>query len=363
MHSQVLNDAPQASLTDTATPLFYRDYARYALEKSRRHDIPLSMAFEETALPGGGIFFGKQLRRRISFTPYVYNRCTADCRFCSEQLARTDLPVQKIFHASGYEARLARILGDLKEIEIFLSISGMEPLESMPFLARVLQLFEAHENGGGRIAERVVYSNLSAVVRNPGKLADVLARRRITRVETSRHHQDETRNQEIMRFKGRQLVQSNGGYVTAIRALASRLHVRLACVLQKYGVDSVQSMADYLAWAAEAGVDDVTFRELSILGPHIAENIISDYIRSHRVCIFSIMESLPSSFKLYSITQGYYYFSFHYKYENKLNVSFEVGDYEEMIRHHESGVIDKLVYYPTGDLCRDWNMANKLEIR
>jgi hypothetical protein len=227
----------------------------------------------------------------------------------------------------------------------------------------VLNVFSEYEDSGGLIGERVVYSNLSAVARNPGRIADFLKGFKITRVESSRHHYDERVNQSIMLFKGQQPVERNADYETAIRALSPDLAPRLACVLQKTGTRTAVDVLAYIKWAATLGVRGVTFRELSILGGHTGKCATHDYISRNRVSIASVMETLSASFRLRGITRGYYYFSFHFQHDSMEDLRFEVADYEEMIRHHTSDTICKLVYYPTGDLCMDWNMAGKIEVQ
>lgn len=107
------------------------------------------------------------------------------------------------------------------------------------------------------------------------------------------------------------------------------------------------------------GVNEIVFRELSIFDNCVKSDCTSNYICSNRVEIFDLLETLDKAFTLKSIYKGYYYFSFVYEYSGN-TIIFEMSDYEEMIKKHKSGEINKLIYYPNKDLCLDWNMQNKI---
>lgn len=339
----------------------YREYFGYASALSSRHAIPLTIATHSNLLPGKDFLSGKQVRGQLSFTPYIYNACSARCRFCSERLGRPGRScTSDITPAGNYVSKLEHILNTLSDCRLFLSISGMEPLESPVFLEQVLNTFSSFEHRGGQITEKVIYTNLSAAAREPETIAKLLQEHHISRIETSRHHYNDEVNNHIMRFRNRQPVKGNDHYRTAVETVSKVLPVKLACVLQKEGISSVTDVERYIDWAAALGVRNITFRELSILGEHFNSGATYKYIRNNRQNIFSLMEELPETFRLTEIIKGYYYFSFRYLYNNHISVCFEVSDYEEMIRHHSSDVINKLIYYPNGDLCMDWNMENKI---
>lgn len=339
----------------------YWEYLDYASELSSWNGIPLTIASHSSLLPGKDFLNGKQVRGQLSFTPYIYNECSARCRFCSERLNRPRKScTTDMIHAEDYTVKLEHILRVLSDNRLFLSISGMEPLESPEFLEQVLKTFSRFEGMGGQITEKVIYTNLSAAAREPGTVAQLLQKYHISRIETSRHHYDDEVNNRIMRFRSDQPVAGNDYYRSAVEGISNLLPVKLACVLQKEGIGSVTDVERYIDWAAAMGVRDITFRELSILGEHFNGGATYKYIRNNRQSIFLLMEELPAAFCLTEIVKGYYYFSFRYLYNNHVSVSFEVSDYEEMIRHHNSDVINKLIYYPNGDLCMDWNMQNKI---
>lgn len=337
----------------------YEKYALYAEELKKENDKLNYITYGEKEL----IYIGKikkHLNKRISFTPYIYNACSANCRFCSEKLNR-DKDEMKNFNLSDiYFEKLKVILNMLKDNEIFLSISGMEPLESLEFLEDALKVFKDFEDEGIKIISKVIYSNLSAGTYNLEKVLEIIKKYKITSVETSRHHYDENVNNKIVNFKN-ELIKQNKNYESIVQKLNKIINLKLVCVLQKTGVNSYKEVENYINWAKTLGIKSIVFRELSIFNDSIAENEVSKYIKDNRVQLINILKEINSdNFKIKEIYKGYYYFSFRYLYKGDIEVTFEASDYEEMIRKHNKDEIQKLIYYPNGDLCCDWNMRNKI---
>ena len=357
-------DAPGVKHLDeqkAATPVKrYSDYELLAREMAALHNIPVRKNVGVFLSEGKGILKGMTVPERISFTPYVHNACSARCGFCSERLIRRHAGPGNPVTADFYSDKLGRILKDLSETELFLSVSGMEPLEDSAFVERALARFQRFEEEGGRIAEKVIYSNLSKAARDPEDVVRLVARYRIDRIETSRHHFDEGINERIMRFKRGQPVVHNDCYESAIRYLRDSVALRLACVVQKTGIHTLQDVIGYIDWAVSIGINDITFRELSVFGNEVTGGSSYEYILLNRQNIYLFIENLPNLFRLEEIIQGYYYFSFRYIFDGRVSVAFEASDYEEMIRHHSGSVVSKLIYYPNGDLCMDWNMGRKV---
>jgi len=338
----------------------YADYLELAQVLAMRHKAPLSLANESGQGPGRGIFKNKTLRRRLSFTPYVHNQCSAECVFCSERLLRKQSMPKKLRISEDYEDRLMKILEDLGEVSLFLSVSGMEPLESLPLVEKILAVFADYEKNGGSISERVIYTNLSQAAKRPEAVLRLLEQYPLSRIESSRHHYDTRINDSIMRFRAGQPIRDTRAYERAVLLLQKHIRIRLACVLQKRGVAGLEDLGQYLEWALSLGVRDISFRELALLGDEVTGGRSYRYILENRQSIFALLERLPSKFTLSSIVQGYYYFSFRYRYRDMANVTFSVSDYREMARRHESGAINKLIYYPDGSLCTDWNMLGRI---
>ncbi len=302
------------------------------------------------------LFCNKQIRKCISFTPYIFNDCSARCRFCSENISREgNIAIAKKYN-ENYFRKLSEVLHLLEDTKLFLSLSGMEPFESPDLLESILTVFDEHVQRGGHLEKKVIYSNLSAMCIYPDRIIDLISRFGVDRIETSRHHYDEETNQRIMRFKKGQGIRYNKNYVDAVRLLKKSVDVKMVCVLQKTGVNSLSEIEKYIEWCNGIGISSIVFREFSIIGDHFDENATSNYIHDNRVDILSILQELPDVFKIQEIIKGYYYYSFSYQYNNEMQITFEVSNYEEMIKKHSGDIINKLIYYPNGELCMDWNM-------
>lgn len=350
--------------TTTAYPaqpeLAFSNYAELADSLASRNNITVTPANESGSESGTGIFQGRILRQRLSFTPYIFNQCSAACAFCSERLFRKQSMPLHMRLCERYAEKLARILDDLRGTTIFISLSGMEPLESLPLVGTALETFARHTRNGGAISDTVLYSNLSKAASDPDAVMSLLHAYAVTRIESSRHHFATRINDSIMRFKPGQPIRNTANYEKAVALLQEHVPVKLTCVLQKKGIATIGNVVSYIDWALSLGVTTISFRELAILGNQVTGGTSFPYIMANRRDIYSLITDLPSSFTLQSIVRGYYYFSFRYRYRNAVNVTFGVSDYEEMARHHENSAINKLIYYPDGSLCTDWNMLGRI---
>lgn len=301
---------------------------------------------------------GYLCKRNLSFTPYIYNECSAACQFCSEHLIRNNKAMVCREVNEEYAGKLRRILDDLKELEIFLSLSGKEPTESLDFVEGILKCVKDFELSGGRITEKVMYSSLSGLVENMERMQKLIELYHIDRIECSRHHYDEDKNQEIVRFKN-STIKQNAVYEDVVRRLLRLIEVKMVCVVQKGGIEEAGQLKKYLNWAKSIGVSQVVFRELALFDDTVERNVTADYIVNHRVEIKDFLDDLDEDFEILAITKGYYYMSFEYGYKG-MKVWFEMSDYEEMLKKHESDKVYKLIYYPNGKLCLDWNMNGEI---
>lgn len=340
--------------------LCYKDYYEYSIKLINKYNVSFLENRNEFMLHNDFIK-EKKIAEKFSFTPYIYNECSANCRFCSEKLERKRNVRSNTFEVcENYFSKLEFILSKFKNHKLFLSISGIEPLESLGFLKRVLCSVQKFEEQGGQVYEKVIYSNLSAGTYNLEEIVKLINDYNISRIETSRHHYNEEKNNNIVRFKNKDIL-LNKNYEYVVGALRKIISIKLVCVLQKNGIDSFEEVENYLKWANKIGIKNVIFRELSIFKDSIMDNESSNYIRENRVSLMDILDNIDENkFKLKEIYKGYYYFSFRYVYNGKTEVTFEVSDYEEMIKCHRGNEIHKLIYYPNGNLCCDWNMENKV---
>ena len=214
-----------------------------------------------------------------------------------------------------------------------------------------------------------MYSNMSGFVKNMDGLLDILRNRDLTRIECSRHHYDEDINQDIVRFKKYhgmiEPIHRNEVLKNVISRVQQEIPVRLVCVLQTKGVHTIEDISQYIAFAQRMGVDDIVFRELAVFGDSVERGATQQYIDDNRLEVMSLLEQLPSEcYQLTGVTKGYYYFSFSYLYHQAIRVAFEMSDYEKMIEHHSrmsKEKLSKLIYYPNGMLCKDWNMMAQLD--
>ncbi len=305
----------------------------------------------------------------LSLTPYIYNECSANCRFCSEKLVRNGKVVHIRSVCEDYAEKLDIVLNRLLETPLFISLSGMETSESPELLKCILDCVDKYEQKGGHVVGKVMYSNMSGFAKNMNGLLDILRKRGITRIECSRHHYDEDINQDIVRFKKYQgnvePIQHNEVLKTVIDHVKQEIPIRLVCVLQNRGIHSVEEISHYIEFAQSMGINDVVFRELALFGNSVEKGVTQQYIDENRIETMNLLELIPSEYyALTHITKGYYYFSFSYMYKQNIRVAFEMSDYEKMIEHHSKTSkekISKLIYYPNGMLCKDWNMMEQLD--
>lgn len=340
--------------------LSYQDYRVLAQRLAAERGIPVTPANEAGSVRGTGIFQNRHLRPRISFTPYIHNRCSAECVFCSERLSRKKAMPTRLRYSPIYEEKLRAILEDLRTVRIFLSLSGMEPLESLAVVEQNLAVFADFERSGGQMADRVIYSNLSRAVSDPEAVLALLHTYPVTRIETSRHHFDTEINASIMRFRPKYRARETSAYEEAVRMLGRHVLLEMACVLQKRGIATFPDIIAYIEWARGMNVKAVSFRELAILGEVVTGGDSFEYITRNRQRIYPLLETMPAAFTLQSVVQGYYYFSFQFRYEDSIDVTFSVSDYDVMTRCHESSTINKLIYYPDASLCTDWNLQGRI---
>ena len=324
--------------------LHYSDYKKYISECVDK-SIPIVKVVET------GV---------VSFTPYISNRCSASCRFCSEKLSLGGMAAAGLSVCSEYRDKLIDAFVYQRDRCMFLSISGMEPTESVDQLSLVNEAVQIAEQQGCVFSERVMYSNLSGFTKKWERLSRLVQDMKLTRIECSRHHFDDSVNQGIARFKSGETIRSNEVFTSIVKKLLTIVPVTMVCVMQKSGIATPESIISYLKFARSAGVTNVVFRGLSVFTEKADGVAIASYIAENRVNTLDVIRQLPSDvFQLYSVKEGYYYFSFCYHYCD-MNVLFEMSDYDQMKLSHYSDQQYKLIFYPNGDLCKDWNMQARI---
>jgi hypothetical protein len=311
------------------------------------------------------------LRPGLTFTPYANpTPCNAHCAFCSEELLRVDgdrLTAHRVISDHDrYFAGLDRAWRELEGFAMGLSLSGLEASSDGAWLLALLALLARHD---ALLPTRVLYSNGSGLCSDP-RLLPALARARFDRVELSRAHFDPRINQRIMRFNLGEPVRGAEAFARTVRRARSEgVPVRLVCILTAEGVSTLEQVEDYLEAARALGVNSVVFRELSVLGDRYHPNRHTRWIDANRAPVRTLMEriapseapegdqptnsSLREGWTLEGVTAGYYYYNEVYRRDG-VEVVLEGSSY---VAHHdavESGVVQKLVFHSSGDLCGDW---------
>ena len=323
---------------------YYEDYRKAAFDAAEKSGVNINVSAENS----------------LSFTPYIENKCSAACRFCSERLIKNGQDSLCGAMCEDYEQKLSEVLSVLNGRNVFLSLSGKEPTESPELLYSILCAVKRAKKNGLMVSDAVMYSNFSGFCKYRSRLTDILTAFPLTRIELSRHHFDEEINQSIMNFRPGEKIKANDILAGTVRNIRKIFPMRMVCVLQRSGVGDIAGVERYLDFADSMGINDVVFRELAVFGDSVDAGNTADYIIENRVEIWDIIHDLPEGFRLVSITQGYYYFSFVYTY-NRMRVCFEMSDYEEMEKRHTGSRIHKLIFYPDGKLCRSWNKKGEVK--
>jgi hypothetical protein len=302
----------------------------------------------------------------ITFTPFASaSPCSARCVFCSETLVHREA---RLLSASlrpqpDYAAGLRRALRALRGLPLGISLSGLEATDDAGWLGRVLAVLREHEQEGGLVEEKVLYTNAAGLARETTGplLLPQLQAYGLTRAEVSRHHFDQEVNDAIMRFRPGQPIRGRPVFERTVRDLQAHVPVRLVCILQASGVATAEDIFSYLAWAERLGVRDVVFRELSRLGDEYQANRTLRVVERDRVVLEALLErlwengSLPAQLVPYAVTAGYYFWNLRSRWRDGMEVTFETSDYHEMKGRHASGTVYKLIYHANGNLCGDWD--------
>ncbi|MCB9640390.1 MAG: hypothetical protein H6728_01845 [Myxococcales bacterium] len=307
----------------------------------------------------------------ITFTPFASTQpCSARCVFCSETLVHKEASTLSatLRPDSAYFEGLQRALLALRDLPLCYSLSGLEATDQAAWLEDLLDVLQTHQDDGGKVEEKVLYSNAAGLARETTgeRLLPRLRAFDLTRLEISRHHNRQENNDAIMRFRRGQPIQEQAIFERTLRDLLDiEIPVRLVCVLQVGGVDSIKGVWDYLAWAASFGVKDVVFREYSRLHHLYQENQTYRHIESHRVVLEDLLaelfsQPLPQGCTWSGLTVGYYFWNIEMRTAEGVRVTFETSDYQAMKARHRSDTLYKLVYHANGHLCGDWDPSKSI---
>lgn len=347
----------------------------WALSYFGARDIPNTMKYQEDRLVRHKIGeTSHPFCLPVTFTPFASTQaCSARCIFCSESLCNkeTSKLSASLRPKRGYFEGLTAALEELKGLPLGLSLSGLEATDNHEWLFELICTLEEYERKGGIFTDKVLYSNSSGLARNKGGLELICRLKKfgLSRIEISRHHYAQERNQAIMRFRDQQGVSANEVFTDTISNIIGSLHIKLVCVLQRAGISSPEDIRAYLDFACSLGVKEVVFREFSKTYDLYRENSTLKAIESGRVEIRNLLLELehnsPVAKELQPISGelGYYYWNMRFQWKRMLDVIFESSDYRIMKSRHKSETIYKLVYHANGNLTADWDPENRVLLR
>ncbi|MBL8934778.1 MAG: radical SAM protein [Archangium sp.] len=302
-----------------------------------------------------------RLRPGLTFTPYANpTPCNAHCSFCSEELLRTDasrLSAKSVIaDQDRYFRGLALAWSELAGFPMGLSLSGLEATSHPQWMLRLLELVHAHD---ALFPWRVLYTNGSGLAADE-RLIPALHAARFDRVELSRCHFDEAINHRVMRFDHGVAIRRREVFdETVRRVLAEGVGLKLVCILNQQAVRSLDDVERYLDDAGRLGVKQVVFRSLSELGALYVENRETRWIGQNRVSTRELLEAVMpeatprAGWAFEGMTAGYYYSNEVYR-RGDVEVVFEAASYVAHADGLQQGVLQKLVFHSTGDLCGDW---------
>lgn len=318
----------------------------------------------------------KKIALPVTFTPYASVKpCSARCWFCSENL-KTNNSYQRaasLRPTIKYQEQLEKTLRGLTQIPLGLSLSGLEMTDDIEWLIATLDTLSNWCKFGGNWQEKAAYTNAAgfADIHHRKNLITKLSAFEFDRFEISRHHFDSLINQDIMNFRDSELIRHSEIFESVIKELNDKLPISLVCIIQRDGINSLESIEQYLSWANKLGIKKIIFRELCDVSTSLNKNDDANIIYKENKTYKNILNSRICIEKLVSVwlskanasinhfTNGYYFWNADFNFCG-MNVIFERSDYAMMNTNHQSDVIHKLVFFANGNLCTGWEPDNNI---
>lgn len=187
---------------------------------------------------------GWQVSSGVNLYIDISTACNASCKFCIAPIVgRKDQDT--FFDGAVYALDL------MQEIDGTVQIVGGEPMISSR-LRPLLNLLQKRT-----IRRSVLNTNGSRLTnRNIVEIAEA----GIRHLNISRHHHDESRNQEIMLI--RPMVTNRDIHAAIAQSIANDIAVRAQCNLISGFVDSIDEIDRYLSWASACGCREVSFSQV-----------------------------------------------------------------------------------------------------
>lgn len=196
--------------------------------------------------------------RSISFLP-IAKGCQAACPFCFSEAS------------ASAQQRPGRL--DWSRVDRWLQVAHARRAERAvitgggePTLLRWEDLLRLVDACSIRFDKTVLITNGVQLAR----LDDAAMTQRLSALQeaglsvlaVSRHHFDEDANERLMRLKTG--TPNLLGTWARRRSSLAGLQLRLVCVLQHGGIDSIQAVDDYVRWAVSHDVPEICFKELYV---------------------------------------------------------------------------------------------------
>jgi molybdenum cofactor biosynthesis enzyme MoaA len=290
---------------------------------------------------------------------YSAQACNARCPFGVEELRPASrggaLALQKELETDDarYFAALDETLRELSPLGPSVSVTGGEPSKD-PRLPRILTTLAAH---GAR--KRTLTTNGSGLldVVDGRPLVDWIAATGLSHLNVSRAHPDTETSARMMGLPDPLPLDALARAVAHVQAAGTR--VRLSCVLVKGGVDDLDGVLAYVAFARSIGVSEVIFRQLMRSDPAShAPNFVVAYSDARRVLLEPILDAISADPRFTFVRQivGYYYYVECWRL-GETSVVFEEADLanlERVKRALGEDAVHELVFHPNARLASTW---------
>jgi molybdenum cofactor biosynthesis enzyme MoaA len=281
--------------------------------------------------------------------------CQANCAFCIEKTS----PKTSCVNTEMYLKSLNEALTILHEAGITptITITGGEPLLNRQKFFGILDILQNfyipkfNLNTNGFLLDEEILHKIVAS--------------KMPHLNISRHHYDDTINQEILDLKNEtpysiQEIKSiiGGTYDDVTR-------IRLQCVLIKGFIDDIASVKKYLDWTISEGLDNVAFRGLSKLKGDAANESLETvrYCEEKAVDIFTVLRDVASDpdFELVAQNISDHYTYEDWRYKGKVDVHFAYSDMDILEEYEVKELKDnelfarEFVLYEDNSFCGGWN--------
>lgn len=306
------------------------------------------------------MLWGRPVRAYANANLSIYSAqsCNARCRFCVEELRPAsrgvELATQKSVELDDerYFSRLDAVIDALRPLNPSVSVTGGEPSKD-PRLPDILRHLAAHG-----MRKRTMTTNGSGLLdlRQGRSMIDWITSTHVQHLNISLAHPDPLRNARLMLLQDGLTLAQLREIVQHARRASTR--VRLSCVLLREGVRTVADIEDYLAFAADLGVDQVIFRQLMLTDRATStENFVVRYGDSQRVPLEPLLDEISSlhQFQFQRQILGYYYYVEVWRY-GAMHVVFEEADLAQLrkAQSRDPELIHELVFHPNASLASTW---------